>query len=143
MTDIIWHPGAPNSEGIYWFTNGVRKKFLIAQIKESTAMVFGNESSIPLSMIYDHRFCKEAVYAEVPAPMIWDKSLPSLKDYTEIWVKSSEGYIGLGLLRKDMNYYSGTIVWKNKPNCAFISGNGIISSEDKYMFSPVIKVQQK
>ncbi len=134
------------SPGIYWYTSAHREELggLVAQCREykgvKSIFIFGEGSSFPL-----YFFCPKHLisrvkpeYHRIKRPKKWTE-FSSTKCYgntTRCWIKSPEGYIGLGLLKRDAHGITGTIVWEDNPKSASVSGIWIRPNEG-WEFSPI------
>lgn len=146
-----WKPGPPTTKGLFWYDAGLwfkdeKNKYPYVATSwmfegELHTHVYADCGSSPLSFIYNKDTFKKnnlkSRHALINRPRKWvDHKTASKIKFRRAWVKSPEGYIGLGLIRSDWDSFDLDIVWKNHPTDGSVCGSHLCS-EDNYLFSPL------
>lgn len=137
MKKINWIPGAPTTDGIYWFDSGLllTTEPMVVQVLDGHAFLLGRSGGGPLENYYDPKICKKARYVGIDLPDNW-VGIKEAIDEPKMWVKTTKGFIGFGIFTRWAGKLYGDIVWLNDPDCK--SSNGTrISEEDNYQFCKV------
>lgn len=128
-----WESGSPTKPGLYWFdihfSNDYYKiSTFVVQVSKSSTYLFGNYGSGPIEYYYHPHPMVQVFYSEIDQPKSWKKFTTQSKfehgDKKVYWLKSPEGYLGVGLGTISSDEIYGTIVWLNHPSTA--SGSSVI-----------------
>jgi hypothetical protein len=144
MNKTIWYPNVPTTPGIYWFNAGFSKFFgekdrkpLILQITSHELYVFGDGGSMPLNMVYNEKFSKNAEWAHIKQPTKWVGGECIKEHKSRAWIKDKNGYVGVALVSPGVHYdVRADVVWLNHPHNAASHGEWIRNSEG-YLYSPI------
>ena len=126
-----WIDGVPTTQGIYWVDAGFGI-VLVARVG-TESYVYGHGGSFPL------RETEQFKYALIKLPTKWSElKNPSDcgKGKAHAWLKSPEGYTGLGLIYPDAHGLVGSVIWYDHPTLGSTHG-AWIRPTDKYMFHRV------
>ncbi len=148
MKKIDWKKGAPKEDGIFWFdpSDGIFDLGpFVVQVTKHETYLHGDFGGGPLKYYYHEKLFPKAKHARIELPTEetkWqDLTSKNYDKNTRCWVKTPDGYIGLGMLKPGWHGPGGTIVWLTHPTCASGSGSWI-TPDYKYMFTPVENPKQ-
>lgn len=144
MSKLIWTPGSPKTDGMYWYDSRlstlkmiVRRPMLV-QVRNGKRHGYGPYGSGPFEGYY---YCEKMEnicrHALIPNPAKWQPTSTIRERHTYGWFKDANGYLGFAIASP--GYHDevfGDWIYVDHPSCGMMCGYDVRNSEG-WVFSPV------